>query len=35
MLDEDDIFCPPSYVEQIHYDDRMPPIFDDYNDESG
>ena len=35
MFDEDDIFCPPSYVEQIYYDDIMPPIFDDCNDERG
>ena len=35
MLHEGDIFCPPSFDEQIYYDDRMPPIYDDYIDESG
>ena len=30
MFDEDDIFCPPSFDEQIYYDETMPPIFDDY-----
>ena len=35
MFDEDDIFCPPSFDEQIYYDDSMPPIYDDYIDESG
>ena len=30
MFDEDDIFCPPSFDEQIYYDDSMPPICDDY-----
>ena len=35
MLDEDDIFCPPSFDEQIYYDESMPPIYDDYIDESG
>ena len=34
MFDEDDIFCPPSFDEQIYYDDSMPPIYDDYIDES-
>ena len=34
MLDEDDIFCPPSFDEQIYFDDIMPPIYDDYIDES-
>ena len=28
-FDEDDIFCPPSFDEQIYYDDSMPPIYDD------
>ena len=32
---EDDIFCPPSFDEQIYYDESMPPIYDDYIDESG
>ena len=35
MLDEDDIFCPPSFDEQIYFDESMPPIYDDYIDESG
>ena len=35
MFDEDDIFCPPSFDEQIYFDDSMPPIYDDYIDESG
>ena len=35
MFDEDDIFCPPSFDEKIYYDESMPPIYDDYIDESG
>src|SRR3989337_3738570 len=35
MFDEDDIFSPPSFDENIYYDDGMPPIYDDYNDKSG
>ena len=35
MFDEYDIFSPPSFDEQIYYDDSMPPIYDDYIDESG
>jgi hypothetical protein len=35
MFDEDDIFSPPSFDENIYYDDCMPPIYDDYIDESG
>ena len=34
MFDEDDMF-PPSFDEQIYYDDNMPPIYDAYIDESG
>ena len=34
MFDEDDIFSPPSFDEKIYYDDSMPPIYDDYIDES-
>ena len=34
-FNEDDIFCPPSFDEKIYYDDGMPPIQDDYIDESG
>ena len=35
MFDEDDIFSPPRFDVQIFYNDCMPPIYDDYNDESG
>ena len=35
MFDEDDIFSPPSFDEQIYYDDSMPPIYDDYIYECG
>ena len=35
MFDEYDIFSPPSFDEQIYYGDSMPPIYDDYVDESG
>ena len=35
MFDKDDIFCPPSFDEQISYDDSMTPTYDDYIDESG
>lgn len=35
MFDEYDIFCPPSFDENIYYDESMPPISDDYIDESG
>ena len=34
MFDEDDIFCPPSFDEQIYYDESMPPIYDDYCDDT-
>ena len=30
MFDEDDIFCPPSFDEQVYNDDSMPPTYDDY-----
>ena len=33
MFDEYDIFSPPSVDEQIYYDDGMPPIYDDYDDD--
>ena len=32
---EDDIFSPQSFDEQIYFDESMPPIYDDYIDESG
>ena len=35
MFDEYDIFCPPSFDEQIYYDESMLPIYDDYIDEVG
>ena len=34
MFDEDDIFCPPSFDQQIYYDESMPPIYDDYCDDT-
>ena len=35
MFHEDDIFCPRTFDVQIFYNDCMPPIYDDYIDESG
>ena len=35
MFDEYDMFNPPSFDEQIYFDDSMPPIYDDYIDKSG
>ena len=35
MFDEDDTFSPPRIDVQIGYNDCMPPIYEDYNDESG
>ena len=35
MFDEDDFFSPPSFDEQIYFDDSMPPIYDDYIYDSG
>ena len=35
MFNEYDIFSLPSFDEQIYYDDSMPPIYDDFIDESG
>ena len=34
IFDEDDIFTPPSFDEKIYFDESMPPIYDDYIDES-
>jgi hypothetical protein len=34
MFDEYDTFCPPSFDEQIYYDESMPPIYDDYCDDT-
>ena len=33
IFDEDDMFSPPSFDEQIYYDERMPPIYNDYCDD--
>ena len=35
MFDEYDIFSPPSFNENIYYDESITPIYDDYIDESG
>src|SRR5215216_2752771 len=35
MFDEDDILTPPSFDDKNYYDDSMPPIYDNYIDESG
>ena len=35
MFDEYDIFSPPSFDENIYYDESMPPIYDDYIHGSG
>ena len=35
MFDADEIFHPPSFDENIYYDESMPHIYDDYIDESG
>ena len=35
MFDEYDIFSPPSFDENIYYDESIPPIYDDYIDETG
>ena len=32
--DEDGIFSPPCFDEKIYYDDGMPPIYDDYCDDT-
>ena len=29
-FDEDDLFSPPSFDEEIYFDDTLPPIYDDY-----
>ena len=34
MFYEDDIFSLPSFDEQIYYDETMPPIYDDYCDDT-
>ena len=32
--DEDDLFSPPSFDEKIYFDDTLPPIYDDYCDDT-
>src|SRR3954453_10394155 len=32
-FDEHDIFSPPSTEEKIYFDDTVPPMYDDYNDD--
>src|ERR1044071_5526623 len=34
MFDEDDLFSPPSFDEEIYFDDTLPPIYDDYCDDT-
>ena len=34
MFNEDDIFSLPSFDEQTYYDESMPPIYDDYSDDT-
>src|ERR1041384_417392 len=31
---EDDLFSPPSFDEEIYFDDNLPPIYDDYCDDT-
>src|ERR1041385_7663782 len=31
---EDDLFCPPSFDEEIYFDDTLPPIYDYYCDDT-
>src|SRR3954467_8067693 len=33
-FDEDDLFSPPSLDEEIYFDDTLPPIYDDYCDDT-
>src|SRR4051794_12911651 len=32
-FDENDLFIPPSTEEKIYFDDTLPPVYDDYNDD--
>src|SRR4051812_20592545 len=34
MYDEDNLFSPPSFDEKIYVDDTLPPIYDDYCDDT-
>src|SRR3954470_2498076 len=33
-FDEDDLFSPPSFDEEIYFDDTLPPIYDDFFDDT-
>ena len=33
-FDEEDLFSPPSFDEEIYFDDTLPPIYDDYCDDT-
>src|SRR3954469_4376783 len=33
-FDEDDLFSPPSFDEENYFDDTLPPIYDDYCDDT-
>ena len=33
-FDEDDLFSPPSFDEETYFDDTLPPIYDDYCDDT-
>src|ERR1041384_8077251 len=33
-FDEDDLFSPPSFDEEIYFDGTLPPIYDDYCDDT-
>ena len=35
MFHENDPLIPYTFYKKIYYDDSLPPIYDDYNDESG
>src|ERR1041385_9228027 len=34
MFDEVDLFSPPNFDEKIYFDDTLPPIYDDYCDDT-
>ena len=34
MFNEDDLFSPPTLIDQTYFDDSMPPIYDDYCDDT-
>src|SRR4051812_37740752 len=33
-FDDDDLFSPPSFDEEIYFDDNLPPIYDYYSDDT-